>query len=101
MNFDRIDRQAISDIFKHLGQRISYQKVNQPAKYCRAIIQRGSDDFPNQFESQVLDSSIRVYLRVKCVGRPQMGDHIAVRQKLYVVDRVLEDDGQVVKVSVR
>ena len=101
MSFETLNQRAIKDLFRHLGQRISYQKLNQPSKYCRAIIQHGSDAFPSRFESQVLDNSIQVYLRVKCVGRPKAGDQITEGQQVYVVDRVLDDDGLVVKVSVR
>jgi hypothetical protein len=101
MNLDRIDKQAADSLFRLLGRRVRFLPINGQEKTCRAIIVKGVSAEPSGFSSQVIDSQIQISFKKRDVGRPQTGDQITINKDKFTVDRILEDDGLVVKVSVR
>ena len=101
MNLHQLDKKATDDVFRLMGRRVRYQFKDGTSKTCRAVILRGATYDPVIFQSHVLDDEVQIVLRKKEINRPQQEDLIVVGGDTYVVSKIIEDDGVVIKVSVR
>ena len=101
MNLHQLDKKATDDVFRLMGRRVRYQFKDGTNKTCRAIILRGATYDPVNFQSHVLDDEVNIVVRKKDINRPQQEDLIVVGSDTYVVSKIIEDDGVVIKVSVR
>ncbi len=99
MNIYRIDQKATLEVFKLLGVKVIYQNAQGQQKNCRAIIVIGAKHAPDAFYSMVTDRRTDISLLVKDVGRPRQGEFIYTKDEQYQIDRIIEDDGVVVTVS--
>ena len=101
MNLHQLDKKATDDVFRLMGRRVRYQFKDGTTKSCRAIILRGATYDPVNFQSHVLDDEVHIVLRKKDINRPQQEDLVVVGNDTYVVGKTVEDDGVIIKVSVR
>jgi hypothetical protein len=102
MSFDAINRAMSTQVISVLGESVSvHSKERGTVTACNAVIDKDVEIFPSGFESGVSERMTEVTLLKADAPYLTRGDLIVYGSTSYSVQDIIEDDGVVVKVTVK
>jgi len=100
VGFDDILDQAAADIWAVAGAEAIFRPAGGVAVPCLIEVERNVELQPDSYEATVVERGITVEAMVSVVGEPERGDVFEMGLVNFTVAKIVENDGQFVKVVV-
>lgn len=100
MGFDDILDQAAADIWAITGAEAIFRPVDGTPVPCLIEVERNVELQPDSYEATVVERGVTVEAMVSVVGEPERGDVFEMGLVSFTVAKIVENDGQFVKVVV-
>lgn len=102
MTADDIFDQAAENLFDQMGRDAIFTPVMGDPVNCRVNLERDVDLEPHGFDSQIWGRGVTIEAILSVLGKePDKGETFTVRETVYEVMTVQENDGRFVKVVVK
>ncbi|VVS95351.1 head-tail joining protein [Desulfoluna spongiiphila] len=100
MALDDVFDQAAADMWAIVGSEAMFRPVGVTPVPCLIEVERDVELQPDSYEATVIERGITVEAMVAEVGEPKRGDVFEAGGVSYTVRKIVENDGQFVKVVV-
>jgi len=97
---DDVFDQAAADIWAIAGVEAIFRPADGTPALCLIEVERNVELQPESYEATVVERGVTVEAMVSEVGEPERGDVFEMGAVSYTVAKIVENDGQFVKVVV-
>jgi len=100
MGIDDVLNQAAVDMWAIVGSEATFRPVSGTPTACLIDIERDVGLQPDSYEVTVVERGVTIEAMVAEVGEPKSGDKFEMGPVYFTVSKIVENDGQFVKVIV-